>query len=192
MHPAPRFPTKSMMHSFPSSASVLLLSTVVFLSSFSTNISPLANALTITRARSPVSNDVVADPLAINARDPFDSNGNQRRDGIFGPGPEPDRDVAVIIPRVVGAPQLSNLTKGSARKGPARANKPDEDKPDEDELEDMSDKDNDAPKVEDPPKPHHPDHRKKHPTPDDPKKCDDDEKSQSQEPCPSKNGGSPA
>lgn len=167
-----------MMHSFPSSASVLLLSTVVLLSSFSTNTSPLANALTITRARSPVSNDVVADPRAINARDPFDSNGNQRRDGIFGPGPEPDRDVAVIIPREM-IPRPSTLQSGKARKNP------DDNKPNGD----TSNKDNDAPKVEDPPKPHHPGgHGKKSPKPGGPKKCDDDENSQNGEPCPLENG----
>lgn len=50
------------------------------------------------RARSPVSNDVSVDRRAIDAEAPFGSNGNKQRDGIF--GPEPDQDVATIIPRV--------------------------------------------------------------------------------------------
>ena len=183
-----------MIHSFPSSASMLLLSTGILLSSFSTNTSPLANALTIARARSPVSNDVVVDPRAINARDPLDSNGNQQRDGIFGPGPEPDQDVAVIIPRVFTPAVVVAKTP----------KKPDEDTPDEDNdapEKDTPDEDNDAPEKdthegdvleEDPPKPHKTgDQRKKHPKPDDPEKCDDGNR-QNREPCPSENGKSPA
>ena len=85
------------MHSFPYSARVLFLSAVVILLSLSTNITPRANALRIVRARYTVSNDVAVDPRAIDAKDPFESNGNKQRDGIF--GPEQDQDGAAIIPR---------------------------------------------------------------------------------------------
>lgn len=118
----------------------------------------------------------------IHARDPLDSNGNQQRDGIFGPGPEPDQDVAVIIPRV--------FTPAVVVAKPPK--KPDEDTPDEDN--DAPEKDTHEGDVleEDPPKPHKTgDQRKKHPKPDDPEKCDDGNR-QNREPCPSENGKSPA
>ena len=52
--------TKSMMHSFSHSASVLLLSTIVLQSSFSINTISLANALSIPCARSPAVSSLTA------------------------------------------------------------------------------------------------------------------------------------
>lgn len=142
-----------MMYSFPFSASVLLLSAVILLSSFSNNTTPLADTLSIVRSLP----GLEWHGCAIDVTDPFDSNGIQSRDGIFGPGPDPGQDVAALIPRV-----FTPVVPGGRLQPNSR--RPDEDTPDTP----------DTPK-EPPSKTHKPgDQKKKRPTPNDPDKCDDE------------------
>lgn len=171
-----------MMHSFPFSARILLLPAVILLS----NTTPLTDSLSIARTRSPVSNDVAVHPRAIDAKDPFDSNGNQQRDGIFGPEPEPDQDVAAVIPRVF-IPTLAAGSRPQPNYSRLDENTLDEDAPDLDMLNNGAPKDTPEGDTheEGPSKPHGTGHQsEKHPKSGHPKKCDDGN-GQEREPCPS-------
>lgn len=159
------------MHSFSYSASLLFLSAVISLLSFSPNITPRANAMSIVRARSPVSNGMAVDRRAIDAEAPFDSNGNKQRDGLF--VPEADQDIAAIIPRVFILPFVGRKPQNRRPK----VKDPEQNTRKEDEPED------DAPKTvtqklsgEDPPKTKKTGElRKKRPTPDKPESYEDGE-----------------
>lgn len=159
-----------MMYLFPFSASVLLLSAVILLSSFSNNTTPLVDTLSIARSLP----GLEWHGCAIDVTDPFDSNGIQSRDGILGPGPEPGQDVAALIPRVFTPVVPDGRLQPNSRR-------PDEDTPDTTDTPDTPD----TPKGP-PSKTHKPgDQKKKRPTPDDPDKYDDE--NQTQELCPSEN-----
>lgn len=105
--------------------------------------------MSIVRPRSPMSNGMAVDPRAFDAETPFDSNSNKQRDGLL--VPEPDQDVAAIIPRVFILPFLGRKPQNRR----PRLKDPEQNGPKEDDPED------DAPKTvtqkedlseEDPPK----------------------------------------
>lgn len=116
------------MLSLSSSITVVLLSSLVLLSSFSSNTAPLANGLSIPRARGPVFNNQVMEPRAITVEDLLDSNENHRREEISVPALE--KSTAALIPRA-----LTGLPLGVKGGQNTRPNSRPPPKEEEDELD---------------------------------------------------------